>query len=408
MSQEILFAAAMGLVDPWYIVKVEFAAGRTTLGSGRLDIYIDFKVGWKFKDPASQEQCGVHDTVERRWRHANFFQHECYVYAYVPRIKLPDGSVKQVQVPWAMEGSSFTLLFEAMSMLLVQEGMSLSSAGRVVKEDSRVIGRIVSRYVDQALQEQPLQQVEVLGIDEVSIKKGHNYLTILSDSNRKKIVGVGIGKGKEAVLEGLKEMEIRGSQAQHVKYTTIDFSPAYISAVLEYLPNSIQIFDRFHLEQLLTKAVDTIRKQEQSEASELKKTKFLWIRKEESLSPKQKAKIYYLSYCFPKLGEAYRLKELFKQIFNNANESNALQDFNEWMIIASESKIVPIQQFLNTIRTHWSGIINFFKRQYTNAFAEQLNSTIQLIKRIARGYRNMDNYITMIYFRLGGLNFYTH
>ena len=395
-------------VDPWYIVKVEFAAGRTTLGSGRLDIYIDFKVGWKFKDPASQELCGVHDTVERSWRHANFFQHDCYVHAYVPRIKLPDESVKQVQVPWAMEGSSFTLLFEALSMLLVQEGMSLSSAGRMVNEDSRVIGRIIGRYVDQALQEQPLQQVEVLGIDEVSIKKGHNYLTILSDSKRKKIVGVGIGKGKDAVLEGLKEMEIRGSQAQHVKYATIDFSPSYISAVMEYLPNSIQIFDRFHLEQLLSKAVDTIRKQEQSEASELKKTKFLWIRKEESLSPKQKAKIYYLSYCFPKLGEAYRLKELFKQIFNNANESNALQDFNEWMIIASESKIVPIQQFLNTIRTHWSGIINFFKRQYTNAFAEQLNSTIQLIKRIARGYRNMDNYITMIYFRLGGLNFYTH
>ncbi len=203
MSQEIIFAAAMGLVDPWYIVKVEFKPGKAKLSSGRLDIYIDFKVGSKFKDPASSVLCGVHDTVERKWRHANFFQHECYVHAFVPRIKKSDGSVQQVQVPWAMEGSSFTLLFEALGMLLVQEGMSLSGAGRMVNEDSRVIGRIIGRYVDQALEEQPLQQAEVLGIDEVSTQKGHHYLTILSDSKRKKIVGVGVGKCKDAVLEGL-------------------------------------------------------------------------------------------------------------------------------------------------------------------------------------------------------------
>ena len=271
MSQEIIFAAAMGLVDPWYIVKVEFKPGKAKLSSGRLDIYIDFKVGSKFKDPASSVLCAVHDTVERKWRHANFFQHECYVHAFVPRIEKSDGSVQQVQVPWAMEGSSFTLLFEALGMLLVQEGMSLSGAGRMVNEDSRVIGRIIGRYVDQALEEQPLQQVEVLGIDEVSTQKGHHYLTILSDSKRKKIVGVGVGKGKEAVLDGLKDMETRKSMAMKVKYTTIDFSPAYLSAVLEYLPDSTLIYDRFHLEQLLSRAVDTVRKQEQTEAIELKK-----------------------------------------------------------------------------------------------------------------------------------------
>ncbi|MBK8514740.1 MAG: transposase family protein [Saprospiraceae bacterium] len=134
----------MGLVDPWYITKVEFTKGESKLSMGKLDIYIDFKIGSKFKEVSSPVLYGAYDTVERRWRHANFFQHECYVHAFVPRIKLPDGSVKQVQVPWAMKGSSFTLLFEAMSMLLVQEGMSLSGAGRTVKEDSRVIGRIIN------------------------------------------------------------------------------------------------------------------------------------------------------------------------------------------------------------------------------------------------------------------------
>lgn len=404
----MIFTAAMGLVEPWQIIKVEFETGKTTIGSGRLDIYIDFVQGSKFRDPLSESICPVYDTVERTWRHINFFQHDCYLHARVPRIMLANGSVRQVNVPWAMEGSSFTLLFEAMSMLLVKEGMSLSSAGRMVNQDSRVIGRIIERYVDQAKKEQSLDQVEVIGIDEVSIQKGHKYLSIISDSKRKKVIGVGLGKGKEAVLEGLKEMESRGSKASRVNFATIDFSPSYISAVLEYLPNAIQIYDRFHLEQLLSKAVDTIRKQEQMEATELKKTKYLWLRNEQSLTSKQQAKIYYLSICFPKIGEAYRLKELFKQIFNSANQFNSLQDLNEWMKLASESKLVQIQQFLNTLKSHWSGIISYFKKQYTNAYAEQINSTIQLLKRIARGYRNVDNYITMIYFRLGGLKFDTH
>ncbi|MBK8283365.1 MAG: transposase [Saprospiraceae bacterium] len=177
-------------------------------------------------------------------------------------------------------------------------------------------------------------------------------MSILSDSKRKKVVGVGLGKGKEAVLEGLEEMESRGSKAEGVKYATTDFSPSYISAVLEYIPNAIQIYDRFHLEQLLSKAVDTVRKQEQSEATELKKTKYLWLRNEQTLTPKQQAKIYYLSICFPKIGEAYRLKELFKQIFDNADQLGSIQDLKEWMKIAATSKLVTIQQFLNTLQSH--------------------------------------------------------
>ena len=289
MSPEMIFVAAMGLVDPWYITKVEFRKGSTVFGSGQLDIHIDFKPRWKFNDPGSNSSCPVNDTVERTWRHVNFFQHDCYVHARVARIRLPDGSVRQVGVPWGMKGSSFTLLFEAMSMLLVKEGMSLSGAGRMIDQDSRVIGWIIEQYVDQAKKEQMLELVEVSGIDEVSIQKGHK--SILSDSKRKKVVGVGMGRGKEAVLEGLEEMESRGSKAERVKYATTDFSPSYISAVLEYIPNAIQIYDRFHLEQLLSKAVDTVRKQEQSEATELKKTKYLWLRNEQTLTPKQQANI---------------------------------------------------------------------------------------------------------------------
>ena len=282
--------------------------------------------------------------------------------------------------------------------------MSLSGAGRMMHEDGRVIGRIISWYVDKAKQEQPLEAVKVLGIDEVSYKKGHSYLTILSDTEQKKVVGIGVGKGINAVGEGLSEMEQRGAEAKEVEHVTTDLSPAFIAAVLTFLPDAKIVYDRFHVEQLLSRAVDTVRKLEQHEAIELKKTKYLWLRNKKDLTKKQSQKIHYLTKCFPTLGKAYRLKEQFKQIYNQAYIKPSLNDLKAWMKIAIRSKIQPIIAFVNTLKSHWSGIKAFFNNQYTNAFAEQINSTIQNIKRIARGYRNVNNYKTMIYFRLGKLN----
>ena len=100
MNQEYIFAAAMGLTAPWYITKVDFKKAKEEglLSEGRLDIYIDFQVGWKFLND-KEEVGSTHDTVERTWRHINFFQHVCYLHARVPRIKLTDGSVRLVKVP---------------------------------------------------------------------------------------------------------------------------------------------------------------------------------------------------------------------------------------------------------------------------------------------------------------------
>lgn len=406
MTQEILFAQALGLPAPWYIEEIKFTKGESNslLSGGQLDIIINFTIGSKFLSD-NQEICAVHDTVSKTWRHIDFFQHMCYIHARVPRIKLPDNSVKTVVVPWAKSGSGFTLLFEAMSMFIVKEGMSLNSAGRTLKEDGRVIGRIIRNYVEEAKQTQPLESFKVVGIDEVSIQKGHKYLTILSDSEHKKVVGIGVGKDRAAVIEALEEMDNRFCDFDSIRFATIDLSRAYISATLSELPQAKIVYDRFHVESLLSKAVDEVRRQEQSMATELKKTRYLWLRNEDSLSKRQLKKVHYLSKCFPTIGEAYRLKEQLKQIYNSAGQIGSIKDLKEWMKLAEASKIKPILQFVNTIKSHWSGIITYFKKQYTNAFAEQINSTIQLIKRIARGYRNIDNFKTMIYFKLGGLHF---
>ena len=406
MKQEDLFTLALGLQDPWFVEKVEFVAQGNTL-INELHIQVNHKPLQKFRAEDDKEY-PVYDHVDRTWRHLNFFQHECYLPARVPRVKSKEGNTLQVDVPWARPGSSFTLLFEAFSLFLLQAGASLTSAGELMKVDSRVIGRMVNYYVALSLATEKLEPVEALGIDETSVKKGHNYVTVLTDLERKKVVAVSPGKDGKAVDKSLKIMSKRGAEPSKVKKVAMDLSPAYTAAVLDQLPQAAIIYDRFHLEQLLSRQLDTIRKQEQAENQLLRKTKYLWLRNNANLTQKQSDQIHYLSITFPNLGKAYQLKEQFKEIYNNAEPADALAALKEWIRLAEVSKLAPLQTFINTLKAHWSGIVTYFHTRLTSAFAERTNLKIQEIKRIAKGYRNLNNYIAMIYFHCGGLSLPTH
>ena len=97
-------------------------------------------------------------------------------------------------------------------------------------------------------------------------------------------------------------------------------------------------------------------------------------------------------------------KEQFKEIWNNVKIESKIEDLDKWLVLAWKSELAPIQKFVNTIYSHWYGIESYFKNIQTNAFAERVNLKIQEIKRIAKGYRNMDNFKSIIYFHLGGLD----
>ena len=400
MSKEDIFTAALGLSKPWYISEVRLEDNSKS-GLKTLMIKIDFEIGNKFT--IAGETSAPYDTVVRTWRHMNFFQHECYLEARVPRIRMKDGSTLQVDVPWARPGSSFTLLFEAFAMTLVKHSMSLAEAGRTLKVDARVVGRVINSYVQKAKEETPLNKVERLSVDETSIKKGHNYITIMADLEEKNVVGISEGRDLEAFNAALCEMEKRNAPREAIKEIAMDMSPAYISAVNTLLPNAEKVIDRFHVEQMLSKAVDKIRKKEARQAKELRRTKYLWLKNKESLNEEQKEKVHYLLEIFPNLGTAYRLKETFKEIFNNSNKEAALEALNEWVIDAKKANLEEINSFCDSLKRHWNGIIAFFDRRLTSAFAERVNLKIQEIKRSARGYRNISNFISMIYFHLGKL-----
>ncbi len=140
----------------------------------RLDLYLDFEVGGAFSCPeCGRQDCKAYDTSEKSWRHLNFFQHEAYLHARVPRVQCGQCGVKLVEAPWARPGSGFKLLFEAIVLMLVKS-MTVAETARFLDEHATRIWRIVHHYVDQARAEADYSAVRQVGMDETASKRGHN------------------------------------------------------------------------------------------------------------------------------------------------------------------------------------------------------------------------------------------
>jgi transposase len=403
MDELPIFTAALGIEAPWYIKRVYFEMEDD---QSRLFIEVAHKRRTKFEYQGNSYP--VYDHQKRRWRHLNFFQHECYLYGDIPRVKTEDGHVRLVDVPWARPGSSFTLLFEQMVLAQIKGGMSARSAGELLGISGKRVFRIVNNCVSTALSNQDLDTVKHLSVDETSSRRGHKYLTIMTDRDAKKVVGVAVGKSKEAFYNALIDMEIRGSDSAEVRSVTMDMSKSYIAGVNETMPQAEIIFDRFHIASKMNEAVDTIRRTDQKHYKELKGSRYLWLKNNASLSEKQRAEVNMLSQAYPNIGEAYRLRELLKQVMDDAIRSSRLTPLNNWIKEALASQLEPIRDFVNMLHQHWYGIKAYFKNVASNAFAERVNLKIQDIKRTAKGYRNIHNFIIMIYFHLGGLDLKTH
>lgn len=403
MEELPIFTAALGLENPWYIKRVYFKEE-----DGSKKLYIEVAHTRRTKFAYDGAMCPVYDHQSRSWRHLNFFQHECYLLCDVPRVKTPDGSVRLVDVPWAMPGSAFTLLFEYELLDLLSGGMPTSRAGQHMNIAGKRAFAIVSRHVSVALAHQPLDIVRELSVDETSSRKGHKYFTILADREAKKVVGVAVGKSKDAFAHALIDMEIRGADRTEVRTVTMDMSKPYIAGVDEAMPQADIVFDRFHIASKLNEAIDAIRREEQTKYKELKGSRYLWLKNNHSLSAKQQHQLQTLRDAYPNIGKAHRLRELLREVLDDAVKSRQIEPLDKWIKEAWNSQLKPIQDFVNMLHDHWYGVESYFRKIATNAYAERVNLKIQEIKRTAKGYRNIQNFILMIYFHLGGLDLKTH
>ncbi len=304
-SKEI-FSMALGLSSPWEVTAVEF---REINGQKELHMTLSFEKGFKFTGKDGRLY-SAHDTVERTWQHLHFFQHKSFIHAKVPRVKEEDGSITTQNVSWARKGSGFTLLFEAFSMFLIECEMPVSKAAEALSVYPQRIWTIFHYWISKAIQESKVEEVTSLGFDETSSKKGHAYVTTAVDLSRRKILYVTKGKDKECIGKTVEYLKEKSLNTDKIKQVCIDMSPAFISGCAEYLPNASITFDKYHITKEVLKALDELRKKESEEHKALKGYKYLFLRNK--LSENQNDQLYNFIEMYPKLGEGYRLVQMFK------------------------------------------------------------------------------------------------
>jgi transposase len=403
MKDTELIEFALGVIHPWEVdvVKLEYDSDK---GTKTLNIYLDFMPGATFVNHHG-EACKAHDTSHHTWRHLNFFEHECYLHARVPRIIDSKGNVSTVTVPWAIKNRGFTLLFENYLMRLIHSEMPVSRVAKLVNEYDQRVWTVFHRRVAEARGATDYTGITQIGVDETSSRKGHVYVTVGVDLESRRVFHVVEGKNAETIAHLAEFLDENGSPRDEVEQISIDMSPSFISGAFENLPNAQITFDRFHVTAVINKAMDELRKAERKECEDLKGKKYTLLRNKEDLSEKRKQDLQNLITLYPKIGSGYRFKELFREFWSFNDIKVAEVFLLDWCKEVEKSAIAPFMKAAKTIRAHLSGILNYVTSKITNGILEGINSKIQLAKKRARGYRNKDNFISMILFICGDLNF---
>jgi len=396
-----LFEAALGITSPWYINGVEFDVAKKTLA-----IAVDFVAGSRFAAPGVEGTHPAHDTVTKRYRHLNFFQHECHLEVRVPRVRLPDGGIRQVEPDWAGRLAGFTLLFEALIMAMCRE-MTFAAVSRLVSLSWHQVVAICKRYVDLGLEQADFSEVKRLAADETSKARGHDYITLVADADLRRALFVTEGRDAETIKAFAADFTAHGGDPKTVESISIDMSPTFIKGVTQHLPNARIIFDKFHVVAHASTAVDKTRRIEQKTDPSLKGLRWKLLRDRASLTPDARADLDALiaQVTTKRTARAWLYKEQLREILER-KQINVVRDMlTQWATNVMRSKVEPMKAVAAMIRSHLDGIVAWAQTRQTNGFLEAINGLFQAAKRKARGYRNFSTIRTVVFLLAGKLDF---
>lgn len=398
-----LFRVALGLAEPWEVSKIEFSEGRQ-----QLELWLDFPSGSRFACPeCGRSGCGAYDTSERAWRHLNFFQHKTLLHARQPRIECPKHGIRTVEVPWSRPGSGFTLLMEAFILTLVQSGMTVAQAARLIDAHDTRLWRVLQHYVEKARAEADFSEVTTIGVDETSRRRGHQYITVFMDldETQSRVLFVAEGKHAATVKAFKEDLEAHGGKPEQIQEACLDMSGAFIRGLTDQFPNTHLTFDNFHLIQLLNKAVDQVRREEQRTHPELKRTRYVWLKNDWNRTEAQAQVFQELKASHLATVRATHLKSVFQDLFAYDSVEEAEPLLKHWYFWATHSRIAPMIKAAKTIKAHWDGVVRWFTSRISNGTLEAINGLIQSAKRKARGFRSTRYLITMVYLIAAKLDF---
>jgi transposase len=399
MRDTTLLQLALGLTPPWTVTGSDFDAE-----ARRLDIQIDFAAGSRFTCPTcGAANCPAYDTERKTWRHLNFFQHQAYLTARVPRVRCETCGIKTVSVPWARPDSGFTLLFEAMVMTMVS-AMPVKAVARMVGEHDTRLWRVVHHYVEEARARADASGVTQVAIDETAARRGHDYITLFVDIDQARVLFATEGRDATTIAAFADDLAAHGGDPETIGEVCIDMSPAFIKGVGESLPNAAITFDKFHAVKIINDAVDLVRRAEQKGQGLLRGTRYIWLRNPDTLSDRQKATLEALPTRHLKTARAYQIRLAFQDLYDQPTVEAGAGFLKKWYFWATHSRLEPVIDAAHTIKRHWDGILRWFDSKIANGLIEGINSMVQAAKAKARGYRSIRNLKAMVYLLAGKLD----
>jgi transposase len=298
-----------------------------------LTVRVDFEPGSRFAVPGSEGAHPVHDTVPKTYRHLNFFQHECYLQVRTPRVKLPDGSVRLVEPDFAGKLSGFTLLFEALILMLAQQ-MPFAAVARIVGESAHRVMAVCRRYVELAVDDADFSDVKALAIDETSRARGHDYVTLAADAEQRRVVFVTAGRDAKTIESLALDLNAHGCPPEQIESVSIDMSPAFIKGCAEHLPNARVTFDKFHVVWHANAAVDKTRRIEQRTDKSLKGLRWALLKDAGSLKPEAAAALYNLisQPSLKRTARAWIYKEQLRETLDRKQINVMREQLRYWCI----------------------------------------------------------------------------
>jgi transposase len=333
------------------------------------------------------------------WRHVGLGKQRVIIEAQLSRVDCPVHGVVTEAVPWAETGSRFTRDFEDLVAWLARE-MNKTAVSRVMRVAWTTVGEIIERVVGRNLDVRRLEDLYVIGLDEVSYRKGHKYLSVVADHRTGDPVWIGEGRSQATVGQFFDELG--PERTRKLEFVTMDMSASYVAEVRQRAPQAEIVFDPFHVVKLANEAVHEVRRSEarqrkgSDEADVLKGSRWALLKAPENLTRKDRLRLSNVAALNQRVYRAYLLKEELRALYW-CSPRRAEDHLDSWLRWASRSKLKPFVKLARTVRNHRAGILAAIDLGLSNGRMEGLNNKIGVLKHRAYGFHTAAALIAMIF-----------
>lgn len=404
MADKQLLTALLQLSHPWYISRIDVDVARE-----EAHVTVTHHHG-SLPCPTCGKGCLVEDHSEERIiRHLDLWQAKTFIHVAVPRTRCPEHGVLRVALPFAEPGSRFTIDFEERTIATILACQTVQGASDLLRISWEEARGIMERAVKRGLGRRTAALIPYLGVDEKSIRKGHRYVTVLTDLEGRRILEVTPDRTKASLIEALKALDSR--QIAGIQAVSMDMHEPYRLAVAEAfpVPQPAVVHDRFHIVKHANEALNDVRKEEARELAasgrhDLKGLRQALLFGAENLPERHEPSIAALKASDLRTAKAYALKENLRRCWNHRLERTARRHFLSWIRWARRSRLKPFGKVAEMIAGRLDDVVSYFQHPITNGPQEGMNSKLMSVIRAGRGYRHHHTFRMAALFFLGGLD----